>query len=172
MSTPAALSRDALIEQHVPVVERLVNCMWKRWPIAGMERADLVSYGTIGLIRAADTFDESRGAEFPTHAYNCIRRALQDVYKSAAVRISSRFVTEALDEEQLSTDDTTSASDNRLDIEAALAQLSPQLRTAMDLHYVRGHNKTLVARSMGISPTHAGRLIKKGLAQLRELLSQ
>ena len=60
-------NRDKLIRQYAYLVNWVVN----RLPLAslkGMERDDLVGYGTIGLIEAVDRFDTKRNTSFDSFA--------------------------------------------------------------------------------------------------------
>lgn len=69
--------RDALVERYLPLVRHVVG----RLPIAlppTLDRDDLCSSGVIGLIHAAETYDETRGASFKTFAYTAIRGAILD----------------------------------------------------------------------------------------------
>ncbi len=57
-------ARDELITMHMPLVEHLA----RRFRDRGEPHDDLVQVGTIGLIKAVDRFDQSRGVEFSTYA--------------------------------------------------------------------------------------------------------
>lgn len=70
-------SRDELVVKHLDLVPRVVG----RLPIApppGLDREDLVSAGTLGLLTAARTYQPGRGASFRTFAYTAIRAAVLD----------------------------------------------------------------------------------------------
>jgi RNA polymerase sigma factor for flagellar operon FliA len=71
---PAA--RAQLVEQHLGLVRYVVRGMVPR--IAQLEAADLESAGTLGLLRALDKFDPSRGLAFSTYAVHRIRGAILD----------------------------------------------------------------------------------------------
>jgi RNA polymerase sigma factor for flagellar operon FliA len=71
---PAA--RAQLVEQHLGLVRYVVRAMVPR--IAQVEAADLESAGTLGLLRALDKFDPSRGLAFSTYAVQRIRGAILD----------------------------------------------------------------------------------------------
>lgn len=69
--------RDELIRKHVSLVNWVVN----RLPlntIRGMERDDLIGYGTIGLIEAIDRFDPTRNSSFESFAITRIKGAVYD----------------------------------------------------------------------------------------------
>lgn len=70
-------ARNALVEQYLPLVRHVVA----RLPVTpprGMDREDLHGAGVFGLIQAASTWDEARGASFKTFAYTAIRGAVLD----------------------------------------------------------------------------------------------
>jgi RNA polymerase sigma-B factor len=81
--------RDALIEQHLPLVEYLA----RRFAGRGEALDDLVQVGTLGLIKAVDRFDIDRGVEFSTYATPTvvgeIKRHFRD--KGWAVRVPRRL---------------------------------------------------------------------------------
>ena len=54
---------------------RLVAHVAKKFPNVGMETDDLVSIGTIGLIKAVSSFDPKKGATLATYAARCIQNA-------------------------------------------------------------------------------------------------
>ena len=78
---PAA-ERERLILEHVPLLHHIVGRLAIELP-ARIERDDLVGYGMIGLVGAADSFDPSRGLQFSTFAYSRIRGAILDELRKA-----------------------------------------------------------------------------------------
>lgn len=75
--TTGACDRDALILDHVPLLHFIVGRM--SWDIPGcVDRDDLLGWGMVGLVRAADSWDASRGHKFSTYAYPKIRGAILD----------------------------------------------------------------------------------------------
>jgi len=81
--------RDALVEEHLPLVEYLA----RRFMGRGEPLDDLVQVATIGLIKAIDRFDLERGVEFSTYATPTIvgeiKRHFRD--KGWAVRVPRRL---------------------------------------------------------------------------------
>jgi len=69
--------RDEIILQYIPLVYRIVNQVvsYLQPPLS---KEDLVSAGTIGLIKAAMNFDPTKDAEFKTYAYIRVRGAVID----------------------------------------------------------------------------------------------
>ena len=73
----ADLDRDRLILDHVPLLHHIVG----RLGFDGfgrIERDDLLGWGMLGLIGAADAWDPARGLQFSTFAYPRVRGAILD----------------------------------------------------------------------------------------------
>ena len=71
------VDRDQLILDHVPLLRHIAGRMSLDIP-GSVDREDLVGYGMVGLIGAADAWDASRGLKFSTFAYTKIRGAILD----------------------------------------------------------------------------------------------
>lgn len=72
---------DELIVKYLPLVHKIVNKIvtYLQPPLS---KDDLVSAGTVGLVKAARDFDPSKDAEFKTYAYIRIRGAVIDELRS------------------------------------------------------------------------------------------
>lgn len=70
-------AREKLILDHLPMVRHIVQKVVAHLP-RGMDDEDLISAGTLGLVRAASRVDPSKKAGFSTYAYICIRGAVID----------------------------------------------------------------------------------------------
>jgi RNA polymerase sigma factor FliA len=70
-----AAERDRLVLEHIPLLRHVVGRM--AIP-SGLEREDLESFGMLGLIAAADSWEPSRGLQFSTYAFPKIRGAILD----------------------------------------------------------------------------------------------
>lgn len=72
-----AEARNTLIEHNLRLVAYIVNKNYPEYIRGGQQDADdLISIGTIGLIRAAETFDYKKGSHFSTYASRCIDNAI------------------------------------------------------------------------------------------------
>jgi RNA polymerase sigma factor for flagellar operon FliA len=94
---PAA--RRALLDRHLGLVHHAARDVAARTPM--MEIDDLVSAGTIGLVRALESFDRSRGLAFSTYAVRRIRGAILDDLRSRdwiprSVRAKGRRMAQAV----------------------------------------------------------------------------
>ncbi|MHC9543729.1 MAG: sigma-70 family RNA polymerase sigma factor [Vulcanimicrobiota bacterium] len=68
-------AQEALLEYYLPLVKQIaVGIIRKLW--SGIEIDDLVGDGTLGLMRAIEQFDPSRGIKFETYATQVIRGAI------------------------------------------------------------------------------------------------
>lgn len=68
----AARARDLLIRHNL----RLVAHVTKKYYAAATAQDDLISIGTIGLIKAVDTFNPDRASKFSSYASRCIENAI------------------------------------------------------------------------------------------------
>ena len=69
---PALDARDQLVRHNL----RLVAHVTKKYYAATAAQDDLISIGTIGLIKAVDTFDPARTSKFASYASRCIENAI------------------------------------------------------------------------------------------------
>ena len=77
MASGGAVDRDALILDHLPLLYHIVGRM--SWDIPGrVDREDLLGWGMLGLIAAADSWDPTRGHKFSTYAFPKIRGRILD----------------------------------------------------------------------------------------------
>ena len=65
-------ARETLIRHNL----RLVVHVAKKYYAQPSDQEDLISIGTIGLMKAVDTFDSTRKARFSTYASRCIENAI------------------------------------------------------------------------------------------------
>jgi len=71
------LDRDRLILDHLPLLHHIVGRLAFDMP-GRIERDDLLGWGMIGLVGAADSWDASRGLKFSTYAFPRIRGSILD----------------------------------------------------------------------------------------------
>ena len=65
-------ARNVLIERNL----RLVSHIIKKYYVQTADQEDLISIGTIGLIKGITSFDVSKGARLATYAARCIENAM------------------------------------------------------------------------------------------------
>ena len=72
-----ARSISAIVEQYTPLVQKIVNKY--AWMSPSHSREDLVQEGLLGVVKAIETFDLTRGTRFMTWVYPQVRGAVQGV---------------------------------------------------------------------------------------------
>jgi len=77
INEPITKTRDQLIIENLPLVKFIVNRMTINLP-PGLEKSDLLSIGSWGLIDAAQKFDPTKGVLFKTYACTRIKGAILD----------------------------------------------------------------------------------------------
>ncbi len=81
VQSPRERQKEQLIEEHLPLVRRIAERLAIGLP-SHMQVDDLVSYGYLGLLEAADRYDPSHGVLFSTFASKRIRGAMLDGIRS------------------------------------------------------------------------------------------
>jgi len=72
-----ARSISAIVQQYTPLVQKIVNKY--AWMSPSHSREDLVQEGLLGIVKAIETFDLTRGTRFMTWVYPQVRGAVQGV---------------------------------------------------------------------------------------------
>ena len=70
-------ARNVLIEHNLRLVAHII----KKYYSNARDQDDLISIGTIGLIKAVSTFDSSKGTRLATYAARCIENAMLSLRK-------------------------------------------------------------------------------------------
>ena len=76
-----ASKKEAMVLEYAPIVKHIANRLAARLP-ASIERDDLIQAGMMGLLEAADKFDESKGVKFKTFAELRVRGSMLDDLRS------------------------------------------------------------------------------------------
>ena len=179
-------ARQKLIEHNL----RLVVYIAKRFENTGTGLEDLVSIGTIGLVKAINTFRADKNIKLATYASRCIENEiLMYIRKYSGVRgevsIDEPLNTD-LDGNELLLSDVLGSDEEsvifemereeeRVMIRRAVAGLNAREREIIELRYgMRGGDELTqkeVADRLGISQSYISRLEKKIIARLRAELS-
>jgi RNA polymerase primary sigma factor len=70
-------ARDQLIQANL----RLVVSVARRYSDRGMSLLDLIQVGNLGLMKATESFDPSKGFKFSTYATWSIRKSIMDLFR-------------------------------------------------------------------------------------------
>ena len=169
---------------------RFVVALARRYQGNGVPLSDLVNEGNVGLLRAAERFDETRGVRFVSYAHWWIRRAIVDAIdgQRATARAWAGAGELSLDEplkvdgdgtlQDVVPDTSVVAADRRLALqalgfalEASLADLPPReaevLRRYFGLGEAAAEDLGEIGRSLGVSRERARQLKERALSRLR-----
>ena len=178
-------ARNVLIERNL----RLVAHIMKKYYAQTSDQEDLISIGTIGLIKGITTFDPGKGARLATYAARCVENEILMHFraqKKSAQDVSlSDHIETAADGSPLELMDVVSQEDDLLDnlvgkeqtilLRKALGTvLTDQERQVISLRYgLDGEDpqrQRQVAKRIGISRSYVSRIEKRALEKLRTAL--
>ena len=176
-------ARAKLIEHNLRLVAHIV----RKYYISHPSQDDLVSIGSIGLIKAVDTFNVKNGAKFATYAAKCIQNEILMFFRAQKKYACEVSLEETIDIDKdgnpltysdiICCDDTFFEDlDIKIHTERALFYISTILsqreKEIIVLRYGLGKHppKTQreVADLLGISRSYVSRIEKKALSLLRE----
>lgn len=178
-------ARNILVERNL----RLVAHIMKKYYAQTADQEDLISIGTIGLIKGITTFDPGKGARLATYAARCVENEILMYFragrKSAQDVSLSDYIDTGTDGAPLALQDVVS-EDTDLMEQVAGKESVRNLRRAMDsclteqeqlvirLRYGLGTEEPLrqreVADRTGISRSYVSRIEKRALGKLRAAL--
>ena len=178
-------ARDALITHNL----RLVVYLSKKFETSGVPSEDIISIGTIGLIKAVNTFTPERKIKLATYASRCIGNEILMYLRKTSNRRQEASIDEPLnvdsDGNELLLSDVLGSDENqvglRLEQDAerstlrqSVNRLSPREKQIMELRFglVDGVERTQkeVADAIGISQSYISRLEKRIIRDLRRQL--
>ena len=180
-------ARNVLVERNL----RLVAHIMKKYYTQTSDQEDLISIGTIGLIKGISTFDASKGARLATYAARCVeneilmhfraqRKSSQDVSLSDYIETGADGAALSLmdvvaEEEDLL--ETVSSRERIKEVRQAVEkQLHGRERQVIVLRYGLDGNPPLrqreVAKHLGISRSYVSRIEKRALEKLEEALQE
>ncbi len=176
-------ARQELIEHNLRLVSHIIKKYWSNYD----EQEDLISIGTIGLIKAVDSFDAEKGTRFATYGARCIENEILMFFRSKKKDANVVSVNEPIDVDSegnpltlidvIYSDDTIS---DDIDLKNKTARLY-ELIDAMDnerdreiiirrygLYNTKELTQREIAAEMGISRSYVSRIEKRVLGELRE----
>ncbi len=181
------VARSKLIEHNLRLVAHIV----KKYYASSSEQDDLLSIGTIGLIKAVSTFQSDKNIRLATYASKCIQNELLMYFRQKRKSAGEISLSETLDSDSdgntLSLQDIISCEDGGLNaveehdryhaMHRALANtLTPRERAIIRLRYGLGLPESLpqreIAKQLGISRSYVSRIEKKALEKLRQSLER
>ena len=177
-------AKQVLVERNL----RLVVYIAKKFENTGMDLEDLISVGTIGLMKAINTFNTSKNIKLATYASRCIENEILMQLRRTTKIKSEVSIDEPLNKDGdgnelllsdiLGTDNdvTSKRIEDEVDrklLRAAIEKLSMREKEIMELRFgidLQGKEKTQkeVADLMGISQSYISRLEKKIMKKMKK----
>ena len=180
-------AREKLIMHNM----RLVAHVIKKYYCNLSDQEDLLSIGTLGLLKAVDSYKPDRNVKLPTYACKCIQNELFMHFRNQKKRTNELFFSDPLegdgDSPSLSIEDVLQTQDDtqeRLELNEAYEMVAclvdamedPRQKRIIKLRYGFDGRVPLtqreVASQMGISRSYVSRIEKKALSELESQLSE
>ena len=180
-------ARNVLVERNL----RLVAHIMKKYYTQTADQEDLISIGTIGLIKGISTFDASKGARLATYAARCVENEILMYFRSqkkSSQDVSlSDYIETGTDGAALSLMDVVSDEEDLLETVSTRERIT-QVRQAVEekldsrekqvitlrygLHGGSPQRQREVAGSLGISRSYVSRIEKRALHKLQIALEE
>ncbi len=179
------VARDTLIERNLRLVAHIV----KKYNTPDRETDDLISIGTIGLIKSIDTFDANKGIRLATYASRCIDNELLMMLRSGKKQAREVYLYEPIGSDKEGNEinllDVIESTDEDIvdifEIQENIKRLYTFLNTALNereqeiiiMRYGLSGEKEItqreIADKLGISRSYVSRIEKKALKKLKDL---
>ena len=175
-------AREKLILHNL----RLVSHIVRKYYGTAKNQDDLVSVGTIGLVKAVDSFDQKNGARFATYASRCIQNEILMYFRSQKKLSNEVSINETIDVDKdgnpltyidvISVTDTTDEEIDRFMLtEKAISLVKNALNErereiivrCFGLDGRRPMTQREIAEAMGISRSYVSRIENAALEKLR-----
>lgn len=180
-------ARNILVEHNL----RLVAHIMKKYYTQTSDQEDLISIGTIGLIKGISTFDTTKGARLATYAARCVENEILMHFraqrKSAQDVSLSDFIETGTDGAALSLMDVVGDEEDLLETVSNRQRIA-QLRRAVEERLDERELKVIrlrygltggkpqrqreVAAMLGISRSYVSRIEKRALEKLQQALAE
>lgn len=178
-------ARESLIEHNLRLVAHII----KKYDTSKEEQEDLISVGTIGLIKAIDSFDATHGTRFATYAGKCVQNEVLMYFRAQKKYAQEANLQDAIEVDKdgnpLTILDVMRVEDDiveQIDLKnrAGLAMhalknvLDERERTVICLRFgLCGKapvTQRQIAEKMGISRSYVSRIEKGALEKLRNCM--
>lgn len=175
-------ARELLIEHNLRLVAHIV----KKYFSSSKNQDDLVSIGSIGLIKAIDSFNIENGTKFATYASKCVQNEILMYFRAQKKLSCEVSINETIDTDKdgnpLTFSDIICSDDTIVDdietkiyskkaIELIKTALTPRERRIIILRYGLNNQKPKtqrqIAEMLNISRSYVSRIEKAGIEKIR-----
>lgn len=176
-------ARNTLIEHNLRLVSHIIKKYYSDYD----EQEDLISMGTIGLIKGIDSFDPEKGARLVTYAARCIENEILMYFRGKKKDSNLISVNEPIDSDSegnpltifdvLYTDDTISDDIDLKNKVKRLYDLIDMIESEREkeiivmrygLYNTRSYTQREIAEKLGISRSYVSRIEKRIIEELAE----
>ena len=180
-------AREKLIEHNLRLVAHVV----RKYYITSKNTDDLISVGTIGLIKAIDSFNDTNGTKFATYAAKCIQNEILMLFRSQKKTGCEVSLNDTIDIDKdgnpltyldiISTEDTIVEDlDKKILINKAIGYIRDNLdereKQILIMRFGLGNTEAYtqkeVASKLGISRSYVSRIEKSSLEKINKYLTQ
>lgn len=178
-------AKNELIEHNLRLVAHII----KKYYSSSVQQDDLISIGTIGLIKAINTFDTDKGTRLATYAARCIENEILMQFRAQKKTAQDISVNEPIDTDSegnpLTLMDIISTEDEIVEDIYKITMLKklstevgrikdPREKSIIMMRYgldgMRPMTQLEVSKKLNISRSYVSRIEKKALKELRKAL--
>ncbi len=183
MSQGDKQARNTLIEHNLRLVSHIIKKYYSDYD----EQEDLISMGTIGLIKGIDTFNSDKGTRLVTYAARCVENEILMYFRAKKKDANQISINEPIDSDSegnsLTLYDVICCEDTICD-DVDLKNKSIRLYELIDeiedkrereiiiqrygLYNTKAYTQREIARHLGISRSYVSRIEKKTIGELKE----
>ena len=181
-------SRNILIERNL----RLVAHISKKYSTTNIDQDDLISIGSIGLIKAINSFDASKNIRLATYAARCIDNEILMFIRTSKKTKSEVFLNESIgkdkDDNEITLLDVIEKEemciDDEIDLKFKIRELYNKMKQVLKereinilnlrfgLNGIRPRTQHEIASMMGISRSYVSRIETKAINKLSEVMKE
>ena len=185
MKEGSADARRRLIEHNLRLVAHVV----RKYYTSYQNPDELVSIGSLGLIKAIDSYNPDNGARFATYAAKCVQNEILMFFRSQKKLAAEVSINETIDIDRdgnpltyidviCCEDDVAEEIDRKMATSKMLrcldTVLTPRERQILMMRYglgeIQAQTQRQIADSLGISRSYVSRIEKSALKKMQEAL--
>ncbi len=174
-------ARNILIERNLRLVAHII----KKYYATSKDQDDLISIGTIGLIKGVSTFDQQKGARLATYAARCIENEILMYFRNQKKRQNDVNINDPIETDgdgnaltflDIVCEEENFAEDLDLKINSKklyqyIERLEPREKRILIMRYglynTLPHTQKQVAKKLGISRSYVSRIETKAISKMR-----
>ena len=181
-------SRNILIERNL----RLVAHISKKYSSTNIDQDDLISIGSIGLIKAINSFDDSKNIRLATYAARCIDNEILMFIRTSKKTKAEVFLNESIgkdkDDNEITLLDVIEKEemciDDEVDLKFKIKELYNKMKQVLQereinilnlrfgLNGIKPKTQHEIASMMGISRSYVSRIETKAINKLSEVMKE